>query len=1035
MKPVGALEERKLVTVLFADLAQSTALFAGRDVEQVRAMLGAFFEEMAREVRAFGGTVEKYAGDAIMAVFGVPRVHEDDAERAVRAAAAMQESLAQLNPVFEQEYGVRLELRVGVATGEAVAAAEPATEFLVTGEVSNLAARLQAVATGIVLSADTYRLVGSLVDVERVDGLALKGFGGPITAYRVKAVRAGEGRPHGIPGLSSPMVGRDRELRVLEGSIDALRHGRGQIASIVGEAGIGKSRLKVELRDHLAPGVQWLEGRCQAHTEMTSYAPFVQILRSVCRLGGVEPAAIARTKLRASLRELIGPRDAEVQPVIAQLLGIETGSAGSPGPPTDPRAFQSQLIVGMRALVEALATRQPAVLAFEDVHWADSASVELLTVLLELTDVVPLMLLITCRPDAEGRSWDLRFHAQRNYPHRLTEILIGPLDAAHAVTLAGNLLHISDLPEQLGRQILARSEGNPFFLEEILRSLIDRGVLHRQGDRWTATGDLDRMVLPDTLRGLLAARIDRLPGAAKGILQRAAVVGRSFRYDALRALSDPGEDLDRALAHLLRTELIREWTRLPEREYLFKHALTQEAAYASVVGEHRRFLHRRVAEHLEQSLGDSAEEQNAILAHHWLHAEDPEKALHYALQAAERARRLYACSETVTHYWQVLGLLNRLPPTAARQRTRAASVLELLLTPGWRRSEADETEGFAQLKAAIEWARDSGEVAILARLEAYEGNLRHDEAPLQRALRQAEALGDARVLGFVEDYYAGYLGQEGRCETSLVHAGRAIELLGAIGERYEQAWTLVGTGRCYSARAGRLAESLRHAAAARAIADELGDARLRAWCVMETEPYMYLGAWADVVRVAEEALPGAWEIGEFDAVLWASSWLGTAYLKLGRPDEARRVIGRALREGRARLGVNWPLAWVEMALAQLHLAQGEGEAARAAAGDALQLVQQTHLRLEAGAAHRLLGQAWALSGDAARAEGAFRESLRILSATESRPELAQTLLAYGRFRNRVEPAEGHRLVEQALRLFEEMGADGWAAEAAAALRP
>jgi hypothetical protein len=222
------------------------------------------------------------------------------------------------------------------------------------------------------------------------------------------------------------MVGRDRELRVLEGCLDALRQGRGQIASIVGEAGIGKSRLKVELREHLASGVQWFEGRCQAHTEMMSYVPFVQILRSACRLGGAEPAAIARTKLRASLRGQVGPRDVEVQPAIAQLLGIETGPAGSPGPPTDPRAFQSQLIVGMRALVEAVATRQPAVIAFEDVHWADPASVELLTVLLELTDVVPLMLLITCRPDAEGRSWDLRFHAQRNYPHRLTEIPIAP---------------------------------------------------------------------------------------------------------------------------------------------------------------------------------------------------------------------------------------------------------------------------------------------------------------------------------------------------------------------------------------------------------------------------------------------------------------------------------------------------------------------------------------------------------------------------------------------------------------------------------
>jgi predicted ATPase len=268
--------------------------------------------------------------------------------------------------------------------------------------------------------------------------------------------------------------------------------------------------------------------------------------------------------------------------------------------------------VGVRALVEALATRQPTVLTFEDVHWADPASVELLTVLFELTDVVPLMLLITSRPDAEGRSWELRFHAQRNYPHRVTEFPIAPLDAGHAATLAGNLLRISDLPEQLGRQVLARSEGNPLFLEEIVRTLIERGVLQLHGDQWTTIGDLDRMTIPDTLRGLLAARIDRLPSAAKVILQRAAVIGRSFEYGALRALGEPSAELDGMLAHLLRTELIRERTRLPEREYLFKHALTQEAAYASVVGEHRRLLHRRVAEHLEQSVAGSAGEQSAL---------------------------------------------------------------------------------------------------------------------------------------------------------------------------------------------------------------------------------------------------------------------------------------------------------------------------------------------------------------------------------------------------------------------------------------
>jgi class 3 adenylate cyclase len=244
-----APDERKLVTVLFADLVRSTELVVEHNPEDVRAMLHAFFEEMAREVRAFGGTVEKYAGDAIMAVFGVPRVYEDDAERAVRAAVAMQGSLAQLNPAFERDYGVRLELRVGIASGEAIAASGPSTEFLVTGEVATLAARLQSAAPGILLSTETHRLVAPLLDVERLDGLSLKGFEGPVTAYRLSELRASDSRPRGIPGLASPMVGRDAELHALHECVGALRRGRGQIVSIVGEAGIGKSRLKNELRD------------------------------------------------------------------------------------------------------------------------------------------------------------------------------------------------------------------------------------------------------------------------------------------------------------------------------------------------------------------------------------------------------------------------------------------------------------------------------------------------------------------------------------------------------------------------------------------------------------------------------------------------------------------------------------------------------------------------------------------------------------------------------------------------------------------
>jgi len=323
MQGVRPPDERKLVTVLFADLAGSTELVARHDPERIRALLAAFFEEMAEQVRVLGGTVEKYAGDAIMAVFGVPRVHEDDAERAVRAALGMNESLAQLNPMFEQEHGASLELRVGIASGEAVAAAGEAREFMVTGEVANLAARLQSASPGIVISEQTHRLVGRLLEAEPLPPLALKGFADTVTAYRVKGLGRAEAGGRGIPGLSSPVVGRDAETESLCRAVDELANGRGQLVSIVGEAGLGKSRLKIERRESLPPSVRWLEGRCHAYTQSTSYAPLIQVLRAIFQLNGTEPPALARTKVRAAIRSLAGTRVDQAQAAVAHLLAID----------------------------------------------------------------------------------------------------------------------------------------------------------------------------------------------------------------------------------------------------------------------------------------------------------------------------------------------------------------------------------------------------------------------------------------------------------------------------------------------------------------------------------------------------------------------------------------------------------------------------------------------------------------------------------------------------------------------------------------
>jgi class 3 adenylate cyclase/tetratricopeptide (TPR) repeat protein len=1025
-------EERKLVTVLFADLVGSTELAVRQDPEQLRALLSAFFDEMTQQIRAFGGVVEKYAGDAIMAVFGVPQVHEDDAERAVRAALAMRESLAQLNPMFEQEYGARLDLRVGIATGEAVAVTEPTRELMVTGEVTNLAARLQSAALGIVVCSETHRLVRSLVESESAGPLSLKGFPAPVSAHLVTGLRSIP-QPRGVPGLSSPLVGREGEATALQRCAKELAGGRGQIVSITGEAGIGKSRLKNELRENPPPKVRWLEGRCQAFTQTSSYAPLVQVLRAVLQLTGTESQQVARTKLRVTLRSLVGSKYEQVHLAVSHLLGMP-GEPGQTLPPAmDPRAMQSQLVLALRSIMEALATREPVILTIEDLHWADPATIEVLSVLSELTDLLPLMILVTSRPDPDGGSWDFRFHAQRNYSHRLTELTLAPLPADASERLVENLLHVAELPEAIRKRILAQSEGNPFFVEEILRTLIEEGVLRREGSRWVAAGDVSRLAMPATLRGLIAARIDRLPAAAKATLQRASVIGRFLSYRALRALHEGDGELDRSLAHLLRAELIREWAHVPEREYLFKHALTQEAAYASILLDQRRELHGRLATFLEQE-ATPAPDRAPLLANHWEKAENWEKALTYSLEAAERAMKLYARPEAIGHFWQALDLLDRLPVTAERNRLRIDAVLSLVDLPGWRRNDRERAAGFEHLDRALKVVAELDNQGLMTRVEAVRGWHRQDEASLRRALDRAEASGDDSARAYATLLYGGHLGQVARYEAALTHIRQGIDLLGTLGRTLDQAWEMASSGRCYYARAGRLPESLDYAARARHLGDRLDDPKLRAWLGMETEPYMYKGQWEDVVRVAEEGLPHCWEIREWSPFFWISAWAATAYVRLGRLDHARRLLDRALPECEAQGSSQvWMMVWLQMALAELSVALGDGPAALTAARRAADSAGASHLRMEHGAALRVLGQTCEALADLDAADAAFRQSLEVLEAIESRPELGQTLLAYGRFRKRDDEAAAQTLIERALVLFEEMDATGWIAEARAAL--
>jgi tetratricopeptide (TPR) repeat protein len=433
----------------------------------------------------------------------------------------------------------------------------------------------------------------------------------------------------------------------------------------------------------------------------------------------------------------------------------------------------------------------------------------------------------------------------------------------------------------------------------------------------------------------------------------------------------------------------------------------------------------------EASVGEGA----AILAYHWVRAGEWDRALNYTLDAAERARKLLARPEAINHYWQALELIERTPPTSERARVHCDVILSLVQLPGWIRDEEAEVRLLRHVDQALTNATQAGQIANMARLEAVKGRYQDNEALLERAIGRAEGSGDRLAEAFASANYGNYLGVRGQFEASLGHFDRAIEIWGAQGEQLLQARAMAASGRCYYARAGKLDQALAFARRAREIAGALNNAELRAWCAMEAEVYVYRGLWDEAVLVAEEALPVAWKIGEWSVVFFSSAWLAIAYLNLGQSDKARRVLDRVFNEAPARIykGSAYAIPYAQITRAQVHLITGDYNSALSTVLQASAVAERCSFRLEEAAAHRVLGQIHQAMGDRTEADAAFRRSLEVLDAIQSPPELAQTLLAYGRFRLGDNSQEDRALIERALRLFEGMKATGWIEEARAAL--
>jgi class 3 adenylate cyclase len=643
-----AEETLKLVTVLFADVVSSTARAESMHPEDVRELMLGYFDAMVGEIEAEGGVVEKFVGDAVMAVFGVPTAREDDALRAVRAARRMLARLHTWNA--SREPHERLEVRIGIETGEVLAAATPRADLLVTGDAVNLAARLQEAAEPgrIVVGETTARLVRGAFALDALGALPLKGRAEPVPAWAVvdelEPAEAARGR------LVAPLVGREPELEVLRSVLGRVEAKRApHLVTVTGDPGVGKSRLVEEFAASLEEGTKLLVGRCLSYGEGVTLRPLGEILATESGVleNDTPEAALAKIALLVDDAVAAGvavDRD-RTTAALASTLGLEraedTGGV-------DPREARHRLMTAWRALLTHLAATKALVLVVEDLHWADQAMLDVLEDLAEHVEG-PVLFVCAARPDL--------FRIRPNWgggKHNYSSVALAPLVDDESARLVSLLLRSEELPGGARRSILARGEGNPFFLEEIVRRLVDEHRIERAGGRWEVRGQLAELEIPETVQGVILARIDLLSPSERRALQEAAVVGRVFWSGALGYLLGSAEPQE-LLRALCERELVSERlssTIAGQTEYAFRHVLTRDVAYESLPRRERARAHARVAAWIEEVTGARAQELAEILAHHYdvayaLSEDDASRrsARHNYLLASRRALRTFALAQ------------------------------------------------------------------------------------------------------------------------------------------------------------------------------------------------------------------------------------------------------------------------------------------------------------------------------------------------------------------------------------------------------
>ena len=709
--------ERKHVTVMFCDMAGFMPLVERLGPEAAYMIMDEVYEILIQQVNDFEGTVNEMTGDGIMALFGAPIALEEAPQRALWAAHAIHREIAAFN---KQKRGLDpIRMRIGVHAGPVVVGTlgnDLRVDFKAVGDTVNLASRMeQLAAPGTTYATrEVFRLARGMFKFENLGPKVIKGRDQSIHVYRVRTSRTDVYRPR--PGteriIFSAMVGRDTELDQLEAQVQQLIAGSGGVINIIGEAGIGKSRLMAELKQRAAiRQVLLLEGRAISMGRNLSFHPMVDLLKQWTRIKVEHDAEEAFVRLGAAIMDLFGKQAGELLPFVATLMGL-----GMPAPYSqrlagiEGEALEKLIRKTVRELFTRLSAARPLVIVVDDMHWSDRSSIELIESLYRLAASEQILFINLFRPGYVGTGQRILESLKTNPLITPLDIVLEPLDANGSEKLIANMLNLQGAHHTIIGQIVQRASGNPYFIEEVVRSFIDEGAIVVRGGKFEVTSKFDRVTIPNTISDVLMARIDRLDEEARNLLKVAAVIGRNFFYRILAEVADSVRDLDRQLTYLKKTELIRERRRLEELEYLFKHALAQEAAYASILPEKRKALHLKVADTIQKVFAEKLHAFYGMLAYHYSRGENLDKAEAALIKAGEEALKSSASSEAL-HYYREALYLYRSKAGDAADSAKVAQLEKNIALALYNRGQYEEALEYFNKAQLSYWGRPANHPA------------------------------------------------------------------------------------------------------------------------------------------------------------------------------------------------------------------------------------------------------------------------------------------------------------------------------------